>query len=141
MPTTSPTRTGSPSSATRAAPSTSPPSPSSTARRSDALLHARPVAVPAAVLRAAAAAAFHPRLTPTPPGWVDMALAVPLMDTARAREELGWQPRRDAGDALLELLDGMRTEAGAPTPTLEPGGDGRLRSREILSGIGARGPR
>jgi UDP-glucose 4-epimerase len=69
-----------------------------------------------------------------------MALAVPLMDTTRAREVLGWQPTRDAGDALLELLDGIRTQAGSPTPTLKPGGDGRLRSREILSGMGARGP-
>jgi nucleoside-diphosphate-sugar epimerase len=105
------------------------------------LLHARPVPVPAPVLRGAAAAAFQLRLTPTPSGWVDMALAVPLMDTTRAREVLGWQPTRDAGDALLELLDGIRTQAGSPTPTLEPGGDGWLRSREILSGVGARGPR
>jgi UDP-glucose 4-epimerase len=104
------------------------------------LLGARPVPVPAPVLRGGAAAAFHLRLTPTPPGWVDMALAVPLMDATRARETLGWRPRQDAGTALLELLEGMRTEAGAPTPTLAPGGDGRLRSREILSGIGARGP-
>jgi hypothetical protein len=37
------------------------------------------------------------------------------------------------------LLDGMRTESGAPTPTLAPGGDGRLRAREILSGVGGRG--
>src|SRR3954468_22562684 len=105
------------------------------------LLNARPVPVPAPVLRGAAAAAFQLRLTPTPSGWVDMALAVPLMDTTRAREVLGWQPTRDAGDALLELLDGIRTQAGSPTPTLQPGGDGRLRSREILSGVGARGPR
>jgi UDP-glucose 4-epimerase len=105
------------------------------------LLSARPVPVPAPVLRGAAAAAFHLRLTPTPSGWVDMALAVPLMDTTRAHEVLGWQPTRDAGDALLELLDGIRTQAGSPTPTLKPGGDGRLRSREILSGVGARGPR
>jgi UDP-glucose 4-epimerase len=104
------------------------------------LLDARPVAVPAPVLHGGAAAAFHLRLTPTPPGWVDMALAVPLMDAARAREVLGWAPRRDAGDALLELLEGIRTEAGAPTPTLHPGGEGRLRSREILTGVGARGP-
>jgi UDP-glucose 4-epimerase len=104
------------------------------------LLGARPVPVPAPALRGAAAAAFHLRLTPTPPGWVDMALDVPLMDTTRAREVLGWQPTRDGGSALLELLEGIRTEAGAPTPTLHPGGDGRLRSREILTGIGARGP-
>jgi len=105
------------------------------------LLNARPIPVPAPVLRGAAAAAFQLRLTPTPSGWVDMALAVPLMDTTRAREVLGWQPTCDAGDALLELLDGIRTQAGSPTPTLQPGGDGRLRSREILSGVGARGPR
>jgi nucleoside-diphosphate-sugar epimerase len=104
------------------------------------LLGARPVPVPAPVLRGAAAATFHLRLTPTPPGWVDMALAVPLMDTTRAREVLGWEPRRGAGDALLELLDGIRTSAGSPTPTLAPGGDGPLRSREILTGVGARGP-
>ena len=105
------------------------------------LLHARTAPVPAPVLRGAAAAAFHLRLTPTPSGGVDMALAVPLMDTTRARELLGWEPARDAGEALLELLDGIRTGAGSPTPTLQPGGDGRLRSREILSGVGARGPR
>jgi UDP-glucose 4-epimerase len=103
------------------------------------LLDAHPVRVPAAALRAGAAAAFHLRLTPTPPGWVDMALAVPLMDSSRAREVLGWQPRCDAGSALLELLEGIRSSAGAPTPTLEAGGDGRLRAREILSGLGSRG--
>jgi nucleoside-diphosphate-sugar epimerase len=105
------------------------------------LLGARPVPVPAPVVRAGAAAAFHLRLTPTPPGWVDMALDVPLMDTKRARDDLGWEARRDAGSALLELLEGIRTSAGSPTPTLAPGGEGPLRSREILTGVGARGPR
>jgi UDP-glucose 4-epimerase len=105
------------------------------------LLAARPVPVPAPVLRGGAAAAFRLRLTPTPPGWVDMALDVPLMDTTRARDVLGWEARRDAGSALLELLEGIRTSAGSPTPTLAPGGDGPLRSREILTGVGARGPR
>ena len=104
------------------------------------LLQARPVPVPAPVLRWGAAAAFHLRLTPTPAGWVDMALAVPIMDTSRARDVLGWRPRRDAGSALLELLDGIGTSAGSPTPALRPGGDGRLRAREILAGVGRRGP-
>ena len=53
---------------------------------------------------------------------------------------LEWEPRRDAGDALLELLEGIRSSAGSPTPTLQPGGDGRLRAREFLAGVGARGP-
>jgi UDP-glucose 4-epimerase len=104
------------------------------------LLDAHPLPVPGGVLRAGAAAAFKLRLTPTPQGWVDMALAVPLMDSSRAREVLGWQPRRDAGGALLELLEGIRASAGSPTPTLKPGGDGRLRAREFLTGVGARGP-
>ena len=62
------------------------------------------------------------------------------MDSSRARAVLGWQPRQTAGAALLELLDGIRSSAGSPTPTLKPGGDGRLRAREFLTGVGARGP-
>ena len=60
------------------------------------------------------------------------------MDTSRGREILGWQPRRDAGDALLELLDGVRAADGSPTPTLEPNGGIASRAREILGGLGAR---
>ena len=36
-----------------------------------------------------------------------MALGVPLMDSSRARRELGWTPRISAGDALLDLLRGL----------------------------------
>ena len=50
-----------------------------------------------------------------PPGWVDMALAVPLLDSGRAREELGWRPRYTSTDAMLELLEGLR-ERGIPDP-------------------------
>ena len=67
-----------------------------------------------------------------------MALAVPLMDTSRAREQLGWQARRSGLDALRELLDGLRDGSGLETPPLEPGGAGPLRAREFLSGLGAR---
>jgi hypothetical protein len=65
-----------------------------------------------------------------------MALAVPLLDTTRARSELGWKPRRNAGDSLYELLAGMADHAGAPTPPLDPGTSGPLRVREFLTGIG-----
>ena len=102
------------------------------------LLGARRVPVPAGALRALAAATWRLRLQPTPPGWVDLGLEVPLMDTTRAREELGWEPKRSAGEALLELLDGMRDSAGAPTPPLDPSSSGPLRAREFLTGIGGR---
>jgi nucleoside-diphosphate-sugar epimerase len=102
------------------------------------LLGARPIPVPAAALRAGAAVSWRLRLQPSPEGWVDMALAVPLMDTSRARNELGWEPERSSGDALLELMRGMRDGAGFDTPPLEPGGAGPARMREVLSGIGGR---
>ena len=82
--------------------------------------------------------AFRARLQPAPAGWLDMALAVPIMDTRRAREQLGWVPRTTSSDALLELLSGMRHAVGAPTPPLEPHAGGRFRLGELRSGIGAK---
>jgi nucleoside-diphosphate-sugar epimerase len=104
------------------------------------LLGARRVPVPAAVLRAAADAAYRLRLTPTPAAWLDLALGVPVMDTARIRGELGWTPRHRADAALLELLDGLREAAGGDTPPLARDAGGPLRVRELLTGIGRRNP-
>jgi UDP-glucose 4-epimerase len=90
------------------------------------------------VLRAAAAAAYRLRLTPTEPGWLDLALNVPLMDTARIREQLGWTPHRSATDALAELAEGMREGADDHTPPLARQTGGPARVREFLTGVGAR---
>jgi UDP-glucose 4-epimerase len=102
------------------------------------LLGARPVPVPERPLRMAVEATWKLRLQPTPPGWLDLALGVPLMDVGRARRELGWTPTRSAGDALLELIDAMRRGDGLQTAPLEPGGAGPLRIRELLTRVGAR---
>jgi len=102
------------------------------------LLDARPVPVAPRVLRAAVDASWKLRLQPTPPGWLDLALGVPLMDTTRAREELGWTPKHTAGEALLELIDAMRRGEGLDTAPLQAGGAGPLRVREFLTGVGAR---
>jgi UDP-glucose 4-epimerase len=102
------------------------------------VLGARPVAVPPRVLRAAASATYRLRLQPSEAGWLDMGLAVPLMDTTRAREELGWKPSRGADEALLDLLAGMRERAGLDTPPLAADTGGPFRVRELLTGVGRR---
>jgi nucleoside-diphosphate-sugar epimerase len=84
-------------------------------------LAARTVTVPPALVRAAAAASFAAHLQPTEPGWVDLALATPLMSTDRIRA-LGWSPRHSATDALHELLAGIRDRAGTATAPLHPAG-------------------
>jgi nucleoside-diphosphate-sugar epimerase len=100
-------------------------------------LGARRVPTPAKAVRAVADLTWRLRLQPTPPGWLDMALGVPLMDTGRAHSELGWRPRVSGVDAILELLDGLRTRDGLPTPPLDPRAGGALRWRELRSGVGA----
>jgi UDP-glucose 4-epimerase len=104
-----------------------------------ARIFARPtVHVPAGLLRGAAGLTWRARLQPTPAGWVDLALNVPLMDTARAVSELGWRPRRAADDALRELIDGIRRGDGVDTPPLSPSSGGPARVRELASGVGGR---
>jgi UDP-glucose 4-epimerase len=99
---------------------------------------ARRLDVPAKVLRALADATWRAHLQPTPPGWLDMGLGVPLLDTSRAREQLGWNPRFSATAALDDLLAGMREPAGRDTPPLRARAGGVLRVREFLTGVGKR---
>jgi UDP-glucose 4-epimerase len=96
------------------------------------------VRVQPGVLRGAAGLTWRARLQPTPAGWIDLALHVPLMDTSRAISELGWRPRHAADDALVELLDGMQRGDGVETPLLSPDSGGRARVRELASGVGGR---
>ncbi len=93
--------------------------------------------VPARVVRRLADLSWRLRLQPTPPGWLDMALNVPLMSSARAREELGWEPRHSGVEALEELLQGLREGHGAETPPLVADSAG-ARLEDLKTGIGAR---
>jgi UDP-glucose 4-epimerase len=99
-------------------------------------LGARVVDVPERAVRVLADLSWRARLQPTPAGWVDMGLNVPVMDTTRAREELLWRPSHGAVDALHDLLEGMRHPTGAPTPPLDPQAGGPLRSNEFKTGVG-----
>ena len=101
-------------------------------------LKALPIPVPAGLARAVAAITWRARLQPTPPGWLDLGLRAPLMDTTRIRDELGWVPARTAVQALEDLLEGLRDAAGDDTPPLAAGEDAPGRAQEIRTGLGAR---
>lgn len=101
------------------------------------VLGARPVRVPFGVARAATRVAWHLRLHPVAPGWLDLARQSPLMDTSRARADLGWTPRIDARAALEELLHGIADGAGGDTETLRPD-DGRPDADELRTAQGER---
>ncbi|GAA1899577.1 NAD-dependent epimerase/dehydratase family protein [Asanoa iriomotensis] len=84
----------------------------------------RVVPVSLLLLRAAAGVTWHARLQPVEPGWIDLVAGMPLLSSARAVAELGWQPRTDALDAIDELFAGLADRAGAPTAALRPAGAG-----------------
>jgi nucleoside-diphosphate-sugar epimerase len=101
-------------------------------------LGARRLPVPQAVARAVMATTWRAHLQPSPPGWLDLGLSVPTMDSSRARDELGWAPSVSAVDALVEVVEGMRDSTGGVTPPLAPATSGRLRGRELATGVGSR---
>jgi UDP-glucose 4-epimerase len=108
------------------------------ARTLGELLGARPVKLPARPLRQAVAAAWRLHLAPASPMLVDLALSLPIMDTSRARSELGWRPSRTSVEAIAEFLSGLREGAGKATPPLEEQAGGTFRQGEMATGVGER---
>ncbi|PWW20938.1 nucleoside-diphosphate-sugar epimerase [Geodermatophilus normandii] len=80
------------------------------------------VPVPAMVLRAGLTAAFRAHLTPTEPGWLDLGLQSPVLDTARARTQLGWQPAHRGDDVLRQFVAALGRGDGGPGPLLAASG-------------------
>jgi nucleoside-diphosphate-sugar epimerase len=99
------------------------------------VLGARPVHVPAPVVRAVMSAAWHARLQQVDTGGLDMGFATPLLDSTRARRELGWAPRVDAVTVLSEVVAGMREAASGPTAVLR-----RRTVPRALRDLASRGP-
>ena len=46
----------------------------------------------------------------------DLLQSVPVMDTGRARAELGWRPRHDAHGAVRAFLEAVGDEPGVTPP-------------------------
>lgn len=101
------------------------------------LLRARRVPFAAGPVRRALAVAWRLHLVPASPHLFEAVLRLPLMDTRRAREELGWRPRYSSREALGEFLAGLREGTGLPTPPLAPRLAGG-RAEEVMTGVGQR---
>jgi UDP-glucose 4-epimerase len=80
------------------------------------------VPVPAAVLRAALSAAFHAHVVPTEPGWLDIGLQAPALDSSRAHRLLDWAPAHPGDEVLRQFVAALGRGEGAPSPLLQPAG-------------------
>jgi UDP-glucose 4-epimerase len=85
------------------------------------LIGKRLLPAPARLLRPLLHGAWRLRAVPVSPGWLDLAMRVPVMSTTRARTELDWEPTVTARAAVLDLLDGLAEGTGKPaSPALHP---------------------
>ena len=84
-------------------------------------LGARRVPVPAVVLRTGMQAAFLAHVLQIEPGWLDMGLGVPPLDTTRARTLLDWRAKHSGGDVLREFVAALSSGAGHTGALLHPG--------------------
>jgi UDP-glucose 4-epimerase len=74
----------------------------------------RQIPLRASVLRALMNLTWRTRIQNTDPGWLDIATAVPLMSTERARTVLGWSPTISALDAMTEIVDAIADRSNQP---------------------------
>ena len=109
-----------------------------TAEALAALCDARLLPVPVRLVRGALSAGWRAHAVPAPPELFDALMALPTLDTGRAKTLLGWSPRVSAADAIGELVAGVREGAGGSTPPLDADLGGRGRAAEFATGVGSR---
>ena len=80
------------------------------------------IPVPAVLVRTGLTAAFRAHVVPTEPGWLDLGIQSPVLDTTRARTQLGWQPAHRGDDVLRQFVAALGRGDGAPGPLLSPTG-------------------
>ena len=83
-------------------------------------LGTRRIPFPASALRVLVQAAFLTRLVPTEPGWLDLGLHAPALNTSRARTQLGWTPAHRGDEVLQEFVAALGSGEGGPGPLLHP---------------------
>ncbi|MGZ3144343.1 NAD-dependent epimerase/dehydratase family protein [Lentzea chajnantorensis] len=79
---------------------------------------ARAVPVRPGIARALVSLLWRLRVLRMSPGWFDVGTRSPLVDTARARTELGWVPRKSSAACAREQLAGLAEATALPSPAL-----------------------
>lgn len=97
------------------------------------LLEARKVPVPRRPVHWAVSGAWRLHLVPASPQLVDAVLRLPLMDSSKAEDELGWSPRFSAREALEAFLEGLRESRGMATAPLAGRAPLGGRLRELVA--------
>jgi nucleoside-diphosphate-sugar epimerase len=94
------------------------------------LVGAKPWELPPTLFRTMVRGLFAAHAVPVSPGWFDLAMRAPLIDSGRARRELDWQPRRSSALTANELLTALAGRESGTSPALAPGGPyaGRLHT-------------
>lgn len=70
------------------------------------------ISLPVPLVRALAAISYRLRLQPTDPGWIDMAVATPVMSTRAIREATGWTPQHSSLEALGAVVSTLHGTGG-----------------------------
>jgi nucleoside-diphosphate-sugar epimerase len=99
------------------------------------ILDARLVQVPPWMVHSALATAWHLRVAPADPALFDLVCHLPLVDSTRVHDELGWTPAHRATEAFAEFVEGLRHGTGDATVPLAT--DGVVpRVEEVAAGVG-----
>ena len=76
-------------------------------------------ALPPRLLRTVVTATWKAHVQPTDPGWLDLGMSVPLLDTARLRS-MGWEPQHRADDIFTSFIGALAAGRGTTGPLLYP---------------------
>lgn len=76
--------------------------------------------LPFAAVRAGVDLSWRAHLQPLDAGWIRLAERVPLLDSTRARDVLGWTPTRSARTVLEEVVAAMASGDAGASPPLRP---------------------
>ena len=69
------------------------------------------VPIPSAAIDATAEVVARMSFLPAEATWIEAVRRPVLMDTSKARKQLGWRPRHDAHETLLETVEAQRAGA------------------------------